>query len=147
MPETPNDIENLSPYKLLHNFSKNRVLSCILAAVIIHVAVIGGLSANYIYRTWIDPAANPDEQTAGAPSEDQSSNAKPSGEAPGETPPANVTGGNTAKKDGRAVKDPTKPGDPREDAPVVNRVTEKADPDTIPKQPAGVGISIDDLND
>ncbi len=28
MPETPNDIENLSPYKLLHNFSKNRVFSC-----------------------------------------------------------------------------------------------------------------------
>ena len=117
------------------------MFSCILAALIIHVAVIGGLSANYIYRTWIDAAANLDEQAADTSAEEASSETPPAETLPADTLPA------AAEKDGRAVKDSTKPGDPREDAPVVNRVTDKADPDTIPKQPDGLGISIDDLND
>lgn len=139
MPESPNDIENLSPYKLLDNFSKNRVLSCILAAVIIHVVVIGGLSANYIYRTFIDPTAKPDEQVTG--SQGESGDAKPSADASAKTPSAET------KKDDSTAKDSTKPGDPRKDSPVVNRVTDKADPDAIPKQPEGLGISIDDLDE
>ncbi len=105
------------------------------------MAVIGGLSANYIYRTWIDPTANLDEQAAGASAEDESGETPPAETLPADTLPAD------AENNGHAAKDPTKPGDPREDAPVVNRVTEKAEPDAIPKQPDGLGISIDDLND
>jgi len=36
-------------------------------------------------------------------------------------------------------------GDAMQDAPVVNQVTEKADPDGIPQEPDGLGISIDDI--
>ncbi|NQU20443.1 MAG: hypothetical protein HQ567_04105 [Candidatus Nealsonbacteria bacterium] len=141
MPKTPSNPENVSPYKLLDNFSRNRVVACIFLALVIHVTVIGGLSTDYIYRTWINPGANPDEQMAGSPAEDEPGNAKPSGETPDETPPAGATGS------GHPAKDPPAPSDPRENAPVVDRVIGKADPDAIPKQPAGVGISIDDLDD
>ena len=128
MPEKPNDIENLSPYKLLKNFSKNRVLPCFLLALIVHVAVIGGLSSDYIISTWIDPvtATEPSvqpqqgENAAGGSSEEPPADTQPDAESPAEA------GG---------------------EAPVIERVTERADPDSIPKEPGGLGIPLDDLNE
>jgi hypothetical protein len=140
MPDTPNleNVEDLSPYRLLRNFSKNRVLHGSLLALIIHLAVIGGLSTGYIYQTWINPlppvqkadAENPD----GAPNEetDPADGTKPEDDT-------NPTNG-----------DDPKPGSPEEtDAtpPVIERVTDVADPEDFPKEPDGLGISIDDINE
>ena len=130
MPKEPNDIENLSPYKLLRNFLKNRVLPCFLFALIVHVAVIGGLSTDYIIATWINPvtATEPIAQPG------QGENAA---EAPpeGETPPAETTPGGEI------------PPEPGGEAPVIERVTEQADPESIPKEPSGLGIPLDELNE
>ena len=62
MPYTPQNVDDVSPYTLLRNFSKSRLLRCLFLALLIHAAVIGGLSTNYIYSTWIDPQADPPEQ-------------------------------------------------------------------------------------
>jgi len=143
------DVENLSPHKLLRHFSKNRVLPCIILALMVHVLVIGGSSAEFIYYTWIDPSANPDAATAGQPGE------QPGEGAPGSTPAA---GDPSEEKPGDAENgagdEPSEPGGngsttpPDEDQtpPVVKRITEKASPDEIPADPDDFGISIEDTN-
>ena len=140
MPPTPENVEDVSPYTLLRNFSKSRLLRCLFLALLIHAAVIGGLSTNYIYRTWIDPEAV----------------------LPQQEPAANADGPETSTDDGAAEDlagdangpdsdekggDAEVASDATQDAPVVNRVTEKADPDQIPDQPGGLGLSIDDVKD
>ena len=133
MPQTPENVEDVSPYKLLRNFSKSRLLRCLFLALLIHAAVIGGLSTDYIYRTWIDPEAGLPEQGATANAEEAEA---PSEDGAAEDPASD-------KKDGSAED----AGDRAQDAPVVNRVTEKADPTQIPKEPAGLGLSIDDVKE
>jgi len=132
MPETPNDIENVSPYKLLDGFSKSRVLPCILFALILHVAVIGGLSTEFIYYK-INPDAKPKEGTAAK----QDDAANPADDAKSDDDKSGDAGKGDDKKDG------DKSGGDGKTPPVVDRVTDKADPDKIPDAP-GLGIPLDD---
>lgn len=140
MPPTPENIENVSPYSLLQSFSKSRLLACLFLAMLIHAAVIGGLSSNYIYRTWIAPeVALPEPEAAGddataATQDNPSDNSADGADAPA---PA------TAQQEGSPDDSDNAP----QDAPVVNRVTEKADPNQIPDDPGGLGLSIDDVKE
>jgi len=140
MPPTPENVEDVSPYKLLRNFSKSRLLRCLFLALLIHAAVIGGLSTNYIYRTWIDPEAGLPEQDAAANVEDAQA---PSGDGTTEDSAGGANGRGPDEEGGLAAEG----GDAAQDAPVVNRVTEKADPKELPHEPGGLGISIDDVKD
>jgi hypothetical protein len=156
MAETPTleNIEKLNPHSLLQNFSKSRALPALILALLIHAVVVGGLSTSYIYRTWIDPTATaeapavdpeksadpakPADGTEGDPKEptpgngENASNNKPATGSPNATDPAN------SKKGGTGNDDPP---------PIVKRVTNAADPDDIPDDPGGLGISIDDLDE
>ena len=137
MNRIPEDIDDLSPYTLLRNFSRNRVLPCLFLALVIHVLVIGGLSANYIYRTWIDPTARlpqPEAAVEDAAASPEAGTAK------------DATDG--AAADGAEGADPAEDaGEAPPDAPVVDRVTGKADPEELPEEPGGLGISIDDIKE
>lgn len=142
MSQTPNDIEDFSPYKLLGSFSKNRILPCILLALLLHVLVIGGTSYNFIYYTWIDPDAKPAE----------SATAEQAADEPAEESPSPETGsaesgaaGDTAAA-GNTAGDSSTPADGSADSPVVRSITEEAQPDEIPSEPDGLGISIEDTN-
>jgi hypothetical protein len=134
---TPHNVEDYSPYTLLRNFSRNRVIPCVLLAVILHVAVIGGLSYQFIYTTWIDPSSKAtgdegtDEAAVGEPERDR---------AGGEDDPAAAT---KVGDDGDGTK---ASDDENVEAPVVREITEKADPDEIPDRPDDFGISIEDTN-
>jgi len=91
-------------------------------------------------RTWINPeAALPEPEAAANVGEPGA----PSGDGAAEAPAG-------------AAKDPgpDEPGGPAEgtggeaqEAPVVDRVTEEADPEELPDEPGGLGISIDDVKD
>ena len=140
MPRKPDNVEDVSPYTLLRAFSKSRLLTCLFLAVLIHAAVIGGLSANYIYRTWIDPEAGLPEQEAAADAEDAQTSSQ---DGTAEDSTGEAKGPGPDEKGGSAED----AGDARQDAPVVNRVTEKADPDQIPEEPGELGLSIDDVKD
>ncbi len=140
MPPTPENFEDVSPYSLLRNFSKSRLLRCLFLALLIHAAVIGGLSSNYIYRTWVDPEVALPEPKYASGADDT----EPSPDA-GTADDAAATGEDAAaaaKNDSSETAD-----DASDDAPVVNRVTEKADPDQIPDDPGGLGLSIDDVKE
>ena len=135
MPQTPENVEDVSPYKLLRNFSKSRLLRCLFLALLIHAVVIGGLSTNYIWRTWIDQEAELPEQGAAAGAEEAPSEGGTAGD-----PVGDANGPGSDEEGGSA-------GGAPQDAPVVNRVTEKAGPGQIPDEPDGLGLSIEDVKD
>jgi hypothetical protein len=144
MNQIPENIEELSPYTLLRNFSRNRLVPCLFLALVVHVAVIGGLSSNYIYRTWIEPAAQAPSEAAAqpdssaAPSAAQGAEGQSGEEAPATREEAAEAGEKDPAQDG---------GNDSPDAPVVDRVTGQADPKELPSEPAGLGISIDDIEE
>ena len=139
MQDTPDNVESLSPFKLLGNFSKNRLLRCLFLALLIHAVVIGGFSANYIYRTWIDPGAATSDQEAA-----ESTDAGSAAESP--------SGGDLSKKtatDGGEASASAKSGSPQGTgkAPIVTRVTGKPEPGEIPENPVGPGITMEDIKE
>lgn len=135
MTEDQNDIENLSPYKLIDNFSKSRLVPCIVLALAVHVAVIGGTSVGYIYDTWID-AKDPAQQGEQEKQQDAASG-RPDAPASPEAPP---------KAMGTAEA-PENQLDKHKHAPVVKKITETAKPEDIPKEPGDLGITIEETND
>jgi hypothetical protein len=140
MSPTPENVEDVSPYSLLRNFSKSRLLRCLFLALLIHAAVIGGLSSRYIYRTWIDPEVALPEQVPASDADD--TDAAPE-DGTADDAPSNPEDSAAAVKAGASGDADDAP----DDAPVVNRVTEKADPDQIPDDPGGLGLSIDDVQE
>lgn len=139
---TEQNIEEFSPYTLLRNFSKNRVLPSIILAVIAHVLVIGGFSYGFIYTTWIDPSSKSDDTGTAEGSGETSDDA--GDEDSSDKSPGDVASSETAAKtDGDATE--TSDGDEL-NSPVVREITEKANPDEIPDNPDDFGISIDDTN-
>jgi hypothetical protein len=149
---TEQNIVEFSPYSLLRNFSKNRVLPCVLAAVIAHVVVIGGLSYEFIYTTWIDPSASAEKATGNEGAGETGNNEKKAKGSGTESTDASVPEDDSAraavagKEADGAKKGSTASDDTRLDAPVVRDITDKADPDEIPDKPDDFGISIDDTN-
>jgi len=143
MSDIPKDIEELSPHKLLRNFSRNRLLACFVLALALHVVVIGGLSLRYIYRAWINPA------TPAARAETADGNETPAaGPSDGVPDSAGGDGSTAASGNATPTKTPGEDGAPSAtDAPVVDRVTEEAEPEEIPQEPGGLGISIDDIEE
>ncbi len=136
----PDNIEDLSPYDLLLNFSRSRVLPAILLALVAHVVVVGGLSTSYIYRTWINPSAalteTEESATDGETKKDDTTK-------PSDTDKPATTDGK--QPDAKPGDEPTKGTDDKV-PPVVQRTTEAAKPGDIPDQPIDSGISIDEFN-
>lgn len=144
-PNSP-EIEKLSPQKLLGTFTQSRFVLWVVAALAIHIVVIGGMSAGYIRDTWIDPegaiqrkaaaeaAAKAEaeklmRQNAPAPATNAASAA-----VTATNPPAPAA---TTNAEANLLEQ-------RKDTPVVKAITETAPTNDIPKQPDDIGISIKD---
>ncbi len=140
MSEIENDVENISPYKLLGHFSKSRVVPCVFLAAIIHVGVIGGLSYDFIYHTWINPTKESTEVTDADAGKSSGDADEPEGAQSDESSdaPASPGDGDTADGDTPEGVDPN--------APIVQKTNERANPDEIPDEPTDIGFSIDDTN-
>jgi hypothetical protein len=129
--------EQVSPDDLLGGFSQGTLLRWLLAALLIHAVVIGGLSIGTI-RDWADPEgakARREALAAAAKSAAPPQAAAPQGEAPPVTPSATP-----------APAEPTaaKPAAPQ--TPIEKATTEAARPDEIPAAPDDLGLSIEDTN-
>jgi hypothetical protein len=122
-----NDMENdeildFSPYRLLKDFTKTRIGPCIVIAVVLHVAVIGGISVAGLiigHYTGDDEAAMQDQAAADG------------------RPPASQPATGPAKGDDKTAK---------KKSPIEKKITEKAKPGELPKGPSDIGISIDETN-
>ncbi len=148
IPDKNEDVEEFSPYKLLDNFSKSRILPCLFLALVLHVLVIGGTSYNFIYRTWIDPNpesadANAAEQPGEASETPSEGEASKQGTKPGET--AEEGGEDKAATEKTGEETPKKPAD-GDEPPVIKKITEEPKPGEIPDEPDSLGISLEDTN-
>jgi hypothetical protein len=131
--------EQVSPDDLLGGFSQGTLLRWLLAALVIHAVVIGGLSIGTI-RDWVDP------EGAKARREALAATAKPAAppEAPvpqGEASPAPPATATSAPAEPAAAGKPAAPLTPIEKA-----TTEAARPEEIPAAPDDLGLSIEDTN-
>jgi hypothetical protein len=135
------DIDKLSPQKLMGVFSETPALMAFGVAVILHVLVIGGTSLSYIYATWINPSAPVAEEDA--------ANGGSGTDAAGGTNVTAVAATNDAATAGEATADEgaaTGPAEGQAEAPVVKRVTEASAPGETPDLPDDIGIKIEDTN-
>jgi len=143
MAKANSDVQDLSPYKLMANFSTSRIVPCLVLALVLHVVVIGGTSIDYIDRTFINPQAATQEETAAAEPGEGKQPAKAAPDGGAEKKPA-------GQQDAGPGKKPTESREAllerHQDKPVIKEITEAADPEEIPDEPDGLGITIEDTN-
>lgn len=131
--------EQVSPDDLLGGFSQGTLLRWLLAALVIHAVVIGGLSIGTI-RDWVDPEGAQARREALAAATKPA--APPDAAAPqGEAAPAPAT---TATPAPAAPATAVKPAAPL--TPIEKATTETAKPEEIPTVPDDLGLSIEDTN-
>jgi hypothetical protein len=140
MADVPQDINTLSPDKLVLGFSRSRILIGVGIAVAVHVVFLLATSLTYIRDRWIDPQgamkrkaaqleARQAEEAKAAAASEKAAAAKRRAEVPTSVPPG-------AKSLEEA----------RKDTPVMKGITELPKKGEIPKAPDGPGISIDETN-
>jgi hypothetical protein len=140
----------MSPLRLLAGFAKGRIVRWIAVAAVAHVVLIGLLSMGYIRDRWIDPEGAAERKAAALAAQEALKKEAAAAKAPraaGATGAVAGAGATTAaviKATGTSTGTPEQIPDDRKDTPVVKRITEKAQPGEIPKQPDDLGISIND---
>lgn len=133
-----NEIMRFVPQKLLQGFSKGNVMRAIVAALILHVVIIGGFSVNFIYYHWLNPEAGEAREAA---AKARAADAAPAASSrPDAAPAAKVPAG----QDPAGTDDQTLL-DERKDSAIVRQITESAQPGEIPTLPGEGGISFDDM--
>ena len=153
-----NGVELPAPRELLKAFSGGRIIFWIAIAVLIHGVVIGGLSVGYIRDRWIDPEGAVVRKAAAAAAIEA---LKQQAEARNHPPVAPKTATTNTAAHAVAATTNTAPAAStttvavigsvaipadRANSPVVKRLTEQVPTNAIPRQPAELGISIEDTN-
>lgn len=127
-------IEELSPHTLLGDFTRPRITACLGIAILLHILVLGGASAGFIYTALVGPAA--ETKTADTPSAQDGDAAA--------TQPASAPAGGDGETAGDA---PAAPGTRRPKSPIEKKITETPKPGETPDAPDDIGISIEETND
>ncbi|NQT86705.1 hypothetical protein HQ560_08080 [bacterium] len=141
MAEPQNDVERLSPDKLVVGFSRTRMARWLVIALVAHVVFAGATSVGFIRDRWIDPEGAAQRKAALVAKRKADEAAATASEV--EAPAAKVDPKAEPEKKGA-------PDDPaliekHKDAPIIKAITEKAKKEDIPKNP-DIGISIDETN-
>ncbi len=144
-PNSP-EIEKLSPQKLLGTFTQTRFVLWVVAAIAIHIVVIGGLSAGYIRDTWIDPEGAVQRKAAAEAA--AKAEAEKLMKQPAPLPATNAAPAAVAATNAPAPVATTNAAasllEQRKETPIVKAITEVAPTNDIPRQPDDIGISIKD---
>lgn len=148
MPEPSQDFERLVPEKLTVTFSSSRIFHCLLIAIGVHAVLVAATSVTYVRDTWIDPEAaarRRAEKLAARKAEGEAAAALPTPAAPTQTPstaeqPAPASSATAAKTPEEIEMEK------RKDASVIKAITAKAKTSDIPKEPDGLGITIEETN-
>lgn len=146
------DYTRHSPDKLLVGFTQGRMVLWVVVAILVHVVFTIVTSLGSIRDRWIDP-----EGAAARKAAIEAARKAALAPAPVKTNAPSAKGTNAvataAATNAPAATNATPPAagteaipDDRRNTPVVNRITEAAKPEEIPRQPGDLGISIDDTN-
>ncbi len=120
-----------SPDRLMRIFTATPALKWLAVSVAAHLLILGVTSLGYVRDRWIDPEGAKARAAAerASPEEATSPAAAASSAAASATP--------VPKTEAQLLDD-------RKDTPVVQRITETADPLDIPRQPDDLGLSLED---
>lgn len=124
--------ERYDPDKLMTVFVRTRVLRWLGVSVAMHLVLVLLTSFGYIRDRWIDPEGAVVRAARRAAALD----AQPA--APATPPAAPETVAQGSPPSGTALMEA------RKDTPVMQRITETARPEDIPRQPDDLGLSIED---
>ena len=128
------DVDKLSPQKLLKNFTQNRVLLCLGIALAAHVIVFCGTSPRYIYEG-INPEAKARRIEREQKEAQVALNARlAAGMGSGAT--GEVA---QASSESKEVTDAE-----RKESAIYKEITEEADAEEIPRVPDDIDISLED---
>ena len=130
MADVPQDINTLSPDKLVLGFSRSKILMGIGIAVAVHVVFLLATSVTYIRDRWVDPEGAMKRKAAQLEARQA--------EAAAAKRPAEAAR--------PAAPDARSPEEARRDTPVMKGITELPKKGEIPKAPDDLGISIDETN-
>jgi hypothetical protein len=142
-PNSP-EIEKLSPQKLLGTFTQSRFVLWVVAALAIHIVVIGGMSAGYIRDTWIDPEGAVQRKAAAEAAAKAEAEKLMRQNAPVPATNAAAVAATNAPTPAATTNAEANLLEQRKNTPVVKAITETAPTNDIPKQPDDIGISIKD---
>jgi outer membrane biosynthesis protein TonB len=148
MPDVPQELQRLVPENLMVTFSRSRIFHCLLIAIGMHVVLMAATSVTYVRDTWIDPegaARRKAEKLAAKKAEQEAAAAVTTQAAPTEKPSTSAqteppTSTTAAKTPAEAEMEK------RKGAPVIQEITAKAKTSDIPKEPDGLGITIEETN-
>ena len=163
MNENPNEPERIlnwdrqNPDRLMRLFTETPVLKWLAVSIGAHLLILGMTSLGYIRDRWIDPEG----AQARAEAKAAATNAPPAAAATAEptaaaTPEAAAAAASTSTSVPPAsVAAPAVPAtqgprteaqllEERKNAPVVQRITDTATPQEIPRQPDELGLSLED---
>ncbi|NQT94448.1 MAG: hypothetical protein HQ559_16955 [Lentisphaerae bacterium] len=134
------DTDRFAPQALLAEFTKNRIVRCLAIALAVHVVIIGGSSLDYVYFSWINPEAGRAREEAQKKAREAEA-AKARGEVTQPSSPAENGKAGTAKtgSDQETIEK-------NKTNPVIQEITETANPEDIPDRPEDLGISIDETS-
>lgn len=129
-------LQRHSPDKLLTHFARTPIVRWLLVAIAAHAVVIAVTSLGYVRDRWIDPE--------GAKARQEAARAARAAAAPTPAPAPAAPAAALPEVAGSAADQAIL--EQRQDTPVVQRITEAAKPADIPKEPDGLGISLDETN-
>jgi hypothetical protein len=129
----------VSPDELLGGFSEGHLLRWVLAALVIHAVVIGGLSIGTI-RDWVDPDGAKARKEALAAAK---ATAAPEAATTPQTPASPPATAATTPVEGGT---PTAAKSTAAQTPIEKATTDAAKPEEIPTAPDDLGLSIEDTN-
>ena len=141
MSDTPHDMNELTTGRPIAGFGKTNTMMWVIISLVLHVALIGGTSLSYIRDHWIDPeAAAARKAAAVAEAAKKKADAKAAAQA-AKAPPGG-SGSTTAPSTQSSKPDENS----KANTPVMQRITETAKPNEIPKKIDDLGISIEETN-
>lgn len=156
---TKPNVTNYTPDKQLEVFARGRIWLWAAVAVLIHILLIGGFSISYIRDTWIDPQGAVERKAAveaqKQKASEQAAAAKAGTSSPRGTnaPVASVTNAPGAVPPQAGTTNASPPAqtrtdqqllDERKGTPVVQRITEVATSNEIPKGVGDISLQMDD---
>lgn len=158
MNENPNENERpltwdrQSPDRLMRLFTDTPALKWLAVSIVAHLLILGITSLGYIRDRWIDPegaVARAAAAKAAAVNVPPPEAAAPQAGAPqaGATPEGASTGAPPESAATPAAQGPRTEAqllEDRKNAPVVQRITDTAAPQEIPRQPDELGLSLED---
>jgi hypothetical protein len=139
-PRAAKAADQISPDDLLSGFSKSHLVRWFLAALLLHVIVIGGFSVGTV-RDWLDPEGAKARKAAAIAAAKAATTPAETAAPPAEGQPAEPAEGKPAEPQAGAEATTAEAKSPIEKA-----TTEAAKPGEIPSAPDDLGLSIDDTN-